>query len=244
MTLPKVSICVTSYKPSAKPYLDLCIESVKNLDYPKELLDISIVSPVNYAPKYDGVATRCPTDESYGMPFGLNFGIKYADSGSEYLFVLNDDVILTRDCLTKLVSYNSHQIGLLMPIGNDQQGRYYLNTQGMAMGPYKLDEVTPAARGHYLMGRQSPYPSGLILVDTLCLYAFLMHRRVWDKVGPFDENLIGQDDIDYSMRTRQAGFVNAIALDSLVWHAGGASNTLTDGQRAKSFEIFNKKWGL
>ncbi len=30
MDLPKVSIIITAYSPKAKPYLDLCAESVRN----------------------------------------------------------------------------------------------------------------------------------------------------------------------------------------------------------------------
>lgn len=241
MNLPQCSVIVTTYKESAKPYLDLCAESIRNLNYPKELLEVIIVAPRRYAPQYEGVRTISPDADDYGMPFGLNFGITAASG--EYLFVLNDDVILTRNSLSNLIAYPHPQIGLLMPIGNDQQGRYILETKPLGSGPYNISHF-PEGQPSYLKDYDSLYPSGLLAVETLCLYAVLMHRRVWDKVGPFDENLIGQDDIDYSLRARQAGFINAIALDSLVWHAGGASNTLTDEQRKKSFEIFNKKWGL
>jgi GT2 family glycosyltransferase len=76
------------------------------------------------------------------------------------------------------------------------------------------------------------------------LYAQLISKRVWREVGEFDENLRGQDDIDYSIRMRQAGYINAIELSSVVWHHGGVSANLTldDNKRAEAKRIFNEKW--
>ena len=240
--LPTVSVIITTYRESAKPYLDLCVRSALQLSYPRELLDIVIVAPKAYAPQYPGTRTVSPPESEYGMPRGLNYGMNA--SSSEYMFVVNDDVILTNNCLAPLVNWlrQSREIGLLMPIGNDQQGRYYVPLA--IRGPYTAADVDSNAAGGLMQADASlTYPPVLMFHDTLCLYAFLIRREVFAKVGPFDENLIGQDDIDYSLRMRQAGYLNAIALDSLVWHAGGASNTLTAEQREKSMRIFNEKWG-
>ena len=240
MSLPTVSVIVTSYQPKAKEYLDLCVRSIKNLNYPSELLDVIIVAPKSYAPEYEGVRTLSPDEPEYGMPRGLNFGMQ-ASSG-EYMLVLNDDVILTRNSLTPLVNMYeaSETMGLLMPYGNDSNlNRYALKSP--LSGPYKIEGVKALADP--LMNLDSPYPLGAIICDTLCLYAFLIRRSVFEKIGPFDENLIGQDDTDYSIRSLHAGFVNAINIGSLVFHAGGASNQLTPEQREKSMRIFNEKWG-
>lgn len=242
--MSRVSIIITTYRESAKPYLDLCVRSVLNLNYPREQLELVIVAPKSYAPEYPLARTVSPASTEYSMPHGLNFGI--AESTAPLMFILNDDVILQRECLTPLVSWMKRlpEIGLLMPIGNDQQGRYLAETN--PRGAYTLESLSRmgvSAPSLQNMGWAMRKMSALTFHDTLCLYAFMIRRECFAKVGPFDENLIGQDDIDYSLRTRQAGYLNAIAFDSLVWHAGGASNTLTTEQREKSMRIFNEKWG-
>ena len=158
----------------------------------------------------------------------------------EYFFLINDDVILTRDCLQPLVAtLQEKAIGQFMPIGNDMQGRYFFPEFAL-----KLNLASAEASERNLMNAENHRQPGLIIADTLCLYAQLISRRVWDDVGPFDENLTGQDDIDYSLRVRQKGYINAIELSSLVWHFGGVSAalTLTDEKRKIAMETFNKKW--
>jgi GT2 family glycosyltransferase len=235
----KVSIIVTAYLPKSKPYLDLCMQSIANLSVPKDQLEVLVVAPESYAPQYEGVRTISPPEREYHMPRGLNFGI--SKSRGEFVFVLNDDVILTRDCLQPLVNaMASPEIGLIMPIGNDQQGRYWLPLR--RMGPYTIDQLE---NPEWLMNAGSPYFQGLVFFDTLCIYAFLMRRKTFEENGLFDEKLISGDDIDYCMRLRQRGYLNAIALDSLVWHAGGvsANETFTPEKRALGQKIFNEKWG-
>ena len=237
MSMPRVSVIITSYHAKAKPYLDACVRSVKNLSYPSSLLEVLIVAPGAYAPQYEGVHTIGPPEDSYGMPRGLNFGMQ-ASTG-ELMLVLNDDVILTRHSLEPLVHMyvNSPTLGLLMPYGNDSNlNRYALSCA--VQGPYKIEAV----ESERLMNEESPYPPGAIMCDTLCLYAFLISRAAYEKIGPFDEGLIGQDDTDYSWRSIQNGYANAINIGSLVFHAGGASNTLTNDQRTESMRRFNEKW--
>jgi GT2 family glycosyltransferase len=179
------------------------------------------------------------------MPRGLNYGIE--QSRGEFIFVLNDDVILTRHSLQNLVNMldQSDKIGLIMPTGNDQQQRYHLALpcQRPPAG-YRLEDLNPDLIDQ-LMSAASFYPPGIMFSDTLCIYAFLMRRSVFDEIGGFDENLISGDDIDYCLRLRHRGYINAIALDSLVWHAGGASAdlTMTPEKRELGQKIFNEKWG-
>lgn len=239
----KCSVIVTSYLPESKPYLDLCIASLNNLaTKPNEII---IVGRPDYLPQYENCKTVSPKQDKFSPPVGLNCGINHASHDAEFLFVINDDVIVTKNCLDSLIyTYSTIPgIGLLMPIGNDQQARYALDAH-IPPGPYKYDQLAGIAPK--IMNLESKYAHGLIVHDTLCLYAMLMSRKVWEKVGPFDEALIGQDDIDYSLRSRHAGFVNAISLNALCYHFGGVSadKTFDEERRAKSLEIFNKKWGV
>ncbi len=237
---PKVSIIVTSYCPESEPYLNLCIKSIKNLSY--DNFETILVTRPGYFPLFDGVKTTYPSKLEFWNSTGLNWGVNQASKDSEYYFLINDDVILTKDCLQPLVAtLQEKAIGQVMPIGNDMQGRYFFPELSL-----KLNLEFAENNEKTLMGAQSTRPMGIIVADTLCLYAQLISKRVWDEVGPFDENLTGQDDIDYSLRVRQKGYINAIELSSLVWHFGGVSAavTLTDEKRRIAMETFKKKWEI
>ncbi len=235
---PRVSIVVTSYCPESEPYLNLCIKSIKNLSY--DNFETILVTRPGYTPFFDGVTTCYPDKQEFWNSVGLNYGVSKASKDSEYYFLINDDVILTKDCLQPLVAtLQEKAIGQVMPIGNDMQGRYFF--------PELSTKLTlDVAENHLeaLMNAGNIRPQGLIIAETLCLYAQLISKRVWDDVGPFDENLTGQDDIDYSLRVRQKGYINAIEMSSLVWHFGGVSAavTLTDEKRKIAMETFNRKW--
>ncbi len=235
---PKVSIIVTSYCPESAPYLDLCIKSIKNLSY--DNLETTLVTRPGYLPQFDDVQTCHPDKREFWNSTGLNHGVAQASSDAEYYFLINDDVILTRDCLQPLVATLQEKvIGQVMPIGNDMQGKYFFPELATKLELEHVEKNRDA-----FMNASSIRPQGLIIADVLCLYAQLISKRVWDDVGPFDETLTGQDDIDYSLRVRQKGYINAIELSSLVWHFGGVSAalTLTDEKRKTAMDTFNKKW--
>lgn len=216
---PKVSIIITSYCPESRKYLDECVKSVKGLLY--DNYEIIIVGRPDYLPEYPDCKTISPPQMQFWNSTGLNEGAKHA--AGDFLFFLNDDLVLSRTSLSNLVSslLDNPDVGLLMPMGNDQQGRYRLSND-------------------------CSYPRGLMFCETLCLYAVLMRKSVFEQVGGFDTSLLGLDDIDYSLRVRQHGLKNAIEISSFVYHYGGvsAAHTLNDDKRKKAQEIFKAKWGF
>lgn len=252
MNLPRISIVMTTYRPESKRYLDLAIRSIKNLDYPSELLDVILVGKPGYIPEYPGVRSMAPELPEFHNPVGVNFGMKASRSDSEYVMLLNDDVILTRDSLKNLVLSMPTENCVMSAISNcDNQWKYVL-TMGYQKGDqafilqkryYTYEELEPHFDG--LMNTVSLYPRGIILADTLCLYANLIPKRLWDDLGGFDEGFkTGYDDTDFCIRARKAGAHLVIALDSLIWHFGGAStnHTLTDEIREETRRYFYEKW--
>lgn len=240
MSLPKISILITSYFEDSKRYLDLCVESVNNLYYPGELEKIIVTKP-GYEPKYDGFITTFPNQEKFFPPVGLNHGIKTATG--ELFFILNDDTIVTKESLFNMLNVYQRlpHVGLLMPMSNDQQNRYQAFS-GINPGPYRYENLI--GNKQVLMNARSQYSGIVSYHETLCIYAFLMSKKIYETIGPFDENLIGQDDIDYTLRISRSGYANAITYDSVVYHFGGASadKTFTPEIREESFKRFNEKW--
>lgn len=251
MSKPLVSIICTAFLPKSKPYLDLCIDSIKQLSY--ENVETIIVSPKSYAPQYDGALTLSPATEDYGNPRALNLGAMAARG--ELLLFINDDVILTNGCIEHLIDLATHpMVGPVMPIGNDQQGIYSLHVgfpdektgefSVVEPGPMQIEKVEPIAK--QMMKAKSIYPSGALFYPQLCLYAFMIERKKWQSLKGFDEDFnLGYDDTDFSLRVRHAGMLSAVSMSAIIWHFGGVSADQTQNldKRARALAIFEKKWG-
>ncbi len=232
MSQPLVSIIVTSYCTESAKYLDLCIKSIRNLSY--DNLEVIIVGRPDYLPVYAGCKTISPPEESFLNGRGINYGVE--NSRGEYLLILNDDTVLTKDCILPLLEHA--KFANVMPISNDQQGRYSFPMKA----PSSFEEVSDNLDAW--INSNSPYPPGVLVSDTLCLYAHMISRDVWNRVGPMDDNA-GLIDIDWCLRARQAGYLNIITLSAYVIHFGGSSVSITlDGpKRLKQKEQFKAKWG-
>lgn len=246
----KVSIIVTAYLQESKPYLDACIQSIHNLNYPKELIETILVCPTWYQPKYDNVTTVTPCMGAYHNPIAVNYGMNQASKDSKYLFMMNDDVILTRNSLARLIEAAGDADVCLSPISNcDNYGHYQLQFPGgLTERQYRIEQIKHLIPD--MLASDSLYPTGFIFPQTLYLYANLFPRKVWEKVGGFDENFkTGFDDTDWCMRAQRAGVRLAIAMNSLVWHCSGASADTTMGKldsdvRAENEKYFRTKWNI
>ncbi len=252
MIKPKVSIIVTTYKESTRRYLDLCIKSIRALNYPSDRLDVVLVARRDYAPEYAGVRTVWPDQQSFHNPVGLNYGFASADSDSDHYLMLNDDTVLTRDSLARMVELAGDSELIMCPISPcDNYWKYVLHfslqsgLERIALNDrfYRYDDLKEHHDG--MINAESAYPQGLLVTDMLCLYAALIPRKVWQKVGEFDEHfLTGQDDYDYCLRARALDIPRVIALNALIWHFGGvtADSTLDPSIREKNIAYFKSKW--
>jgi GT2 family glycosyltransferase len=232
--------------------LDACIESINNLDYPRELLDVVLVGRKSYAPTFEGVKTVAPESDEFGNEFGQNFGVEHTDPASELLFLINDDVILTRSCLKNMALAAGNQDCLMVPISPcDNAWKYTLHFQFMHNNQaqvvadrfYRYDDLKPYLKS--MMNADSVYNPGLVYTDKLCLFAALIPRSTWNKVGRMDEGFsTGQSDFDYSIRCRHLNIPRAVCLNALAWHFGGATSTdtLSAEKRQKNADYFKKKW--
>jgi len=251
--LPFVSVIITTFRPETKRYLDECIKSVHNLDYPKDRLEVLLVAKESYRPEYEGIKTIYTKDDRHTAE-GINYGIRHASPEAKYFFYINDDVILTKECLSHLVDCVGDNMLLangISPCDN------YLNYALMFAIPdadgfhqfnkryYKYEELQP----HFaaLRDAKSLYRRGAVFVPWLCMYATLIPRKLTDTIGLFDENFkTGQCDMDFSYRAKMAGYKTVAILDAVIWHFGGrtSSHTLDNKTRAENIEYFKKKWGV
>lgn len=149
----------------------------------------------------------------------------------DYVFVVNNDVILRPDTMRWLVKDGN---GFVTAVGSQD--------------PECLQTIhDKSGKPHYLPpnpNNKRPHP------DFSC---YLIRREVWEKVGRFDENfkVAFSEDQDYHVRLFNAGIV-AEALELPFLHYG--SMTIKNSEPSEQKRIahqaelnrayFKKKWGF
>ena len=80
--------------------------------------------------------------------------------------------------------------------------------------------------------------------------AFMVSRRVVETIGGFDENFRrgGNEDDDFFLRARRAGFRLAVTGGAYIHHFGGTTQNAVIAEHGRSREetigYFRKKWGM
>lgn len=253
MTFPKVGIVCATYLESNQKYLDECLKSIKNLNYPKDRIEVMIKSSGDYEPEVDldtPYFHMLHHSRQIHYPESINLGIeelknRFGDVFDYYL-LLNDDTILTTNSLTQLVTGAKDSLAIHQPISNCDNGwRYYL-PMPMSLNKrfYRIEEFSPIMLT-LMTGAISEFPMSFIIPEWVALYATLIPKKVWDIVGPLDPKFkTGQDDVDYCKRAKAHGIPCLINLSALIWHFGGvtADQALTPEIRAENIRYFEEKW--
>lgn len=161
--------------------------------------------------------------------------------GAEYALVVNNDVVLRPDTYRHLVEDGG---GFVTAVGSRDTEKIrpnqYIGTSG-------VPEIADDMPNGYLPpdpSKKRPHP------DFSC---YLIRRRVYEQVGPFDENFLCAfgEDWDYHVRLHKAG-ITAYCIDLPFLHYG--SMTIKNAEPAeirriqiqaeKNREYFKKKHGM
>ncbi len=180
--------------------------------------------------------------ENRGFPAACNQGM-LAGRDSQYIVLLNNDVIVPPGWLSRLISHaeKDSRVGLVGPSTNFACSRQQVETEYSSFEEFLAfaEQVAATANGQ---------ATEVVRLIGLCL---LIPRRILQQVGLLDERFgIGMyEDDDYSVRARVAGYRLLWARDVFVHHAGHQTfATLPDGEyRARLEENrrrFIAKWNV
>jgi cellulose synthase/poly-beta-1,6-N-acetylglucosamine synthase-like glycosyltransferase len=195
--LPLVSVIVAMRNEEA--FIERCLDSLAEQDYPKELLEILVVDGRSTDSSRDIVKTKRQSmpnlilldNERRVSPVAFNIGIRAAKG--EILIIISAHSYLTPDYVSRCVEY-------LSTTDADCVG-----------GPIQTIGKTDTARA-VALAMSSPFGVGDALfrysqeetyVDTLAFGAY--RREVFERVGLFDEELVGSEDDEFNYRLRSAG---------------------------------------
>lgn len=168
--------------------------------------------------------------ENLGCAGAWNQGV--SETRSEWVVILNNDVIVSSGWLSGLLA------------AAELEG---------------LDVVSPAIREGELNYDIESYARDYVermknvmrhgVADGIC---FMVHRRVFEKIGLFDENFrIGQfEDTDFFRRAKESGFRLGTTGRSFIHHFGSVTQkALAQGEAEKPYvaenrAYYRKKWRL
>ncbi len=170
-----------------------------------------------------------------GFAGGNNLGIKDGFlGGSDYVILMNNDLILPKNIVTKLVGFmeENPEVGLTSPKMYFAKGyefhkkRYKDNELGnvfwYAGGVIDRDNaysthrgVDEVDRGQYDREEETDFANGACVI---------IRREVVEKIGYLDDSLfLYWEDADFSQRAKKAGFKVAYYPGTHLWHKVSAS---------------------
>ncbi len=180
-----------------------------------------------------------------GFAAGCNIAIrKTLDRGScDYIFLVNNDAAVHPNTLSGLLeSARSYPAGAILGpkvyYWQDRQKIWYAGARRRR----GVLAATDTGRGEIDTGQFSQRRE----VDYIFGAAMLIHRRVFEKVGLFDERFfVYLEDLDFCIRAQANGFPIVFVPEAHVWHEGSASTSHDSSLRRsyllESTAVFLKK---
>lgn len=217
-----------------------CIESVYK-NKPKFLFEVmvtdngstdgSVEMLKEFDRKYDNF-TLILNDSNTGYGKANNQGIN--KSRGEYIFLLNNDTIVYKDSLDKLVEFaqKTPDAGVV--------GSRLLNIDGtLQMSCYHFPTITNAIKEYWfgkkgLFEKFAPLGKKPVTVDSVVGAAFLIAPEARKRVGILDERYFAYfEDVDYCRQTWKQGLKVYYLPESVITHYHGATfkKLADDGNR-------------
>lgn len=176
-------------------YLYPCVQSLLNTDYPFHIYVVNNGDKGTLDFKGNKHVTILDQDRNLGWEGGLKAGL--AASTEPYVVFMNDDTFLPfgqRGWLKRMVSF-------------------FDRTECGAVGP----------TSNVVMGKQQmflPYRESELVSKFLIGFCMLLRRDILEQAGGVDDQLPGGDDLDLSIRLRNAGKYLFIDRETFVYHHG------------------------
>lgn len=243
---PLASIIIVNY---GRGWLQKCLLSITATHYPRSRLEVIVVDNASG----DDLASIEKTfagvklvrlEKNVGYAKAVNIGV--VNSKGEYIAVLNNDVLVNPEWLSKLVSVleNDAMVAAVCPMKKsllmDQVldgcgGAINILGQGWDRGESEVDV------GQYPDFDEVTHPSGAV---------FLTRRKLMDEFGFLlnPDFFLLIEDVDFGLRCWKAGYKVVYTPDCVVYHArsptlGGLNERnlylYTKNLLAMTFEIFD-----
>ncbi len=203
-----------------------CLASLEKNDYPKHkviFLDAGSGDGSVEAVRASFPATQVvPLRDNKGYAGNNNVGIKLAlEQGADWVFVLNEDTVLSPDCLKLLaeVGESDPKIGIVGPMVYHHDEPTIIQSAGGSLGPYwesihlAKDEVDT---GQYTKPHEVEWISGC---------GIMVRRQVIEQLGMLDERFfIYWEETEWCLRAAKGGWRIMHVPQAKLWHKGVQRN--------------------
>lgn len=217
----KVSVIIPNW--NGKELLKVCLKSLANQsfkDFEVIIVDNgSIDGSCEYVEKYYPKFRLIKLNKNYGFAKAVNTGIK--STRSKYLFLLNNDTEVDKDCIMYLVEVADKQKeeGFIAPKVLNFYKRNIIDSSG--------DGVDVAGHSYNLgMGERDSEKFNKEKESFLVTAgAGLFKRKIFESIGFFDEDYFTyMEDVDLCLRAQLAGFKGWYTPKALVYHIHKATS--------------------
>ena len=206
---PTISIIIPTHNRRRK--LVRLVKSILLSDYPKDKLEIIVVDDASTDGTYEYIRDKFPWIKVIRNPkerflsLSRNIGIRCAKG--DYIFLIDDDGIVTPKTLRILVSYmeSNPQIGAANPIILVYKSRY-IWTAGVKVDMWTTRVIPIKCVKH-------------LECDWLSGHAIIVRKEVFRRIGGFSALFpLEREDLDFSLRVKKAGFKLGICTNAIVYH--------------------------
>jgi len=177
--------------------------------------------------QFDGYIHLILNDKNYGCAEGFNTGIRQVleDSNSEYILLMNNDVVVDPGFLGPLVEMaeSDEQIAIVGPkiYYYDYQGRNDVVWSAGGKIRWWAPEITCQVGEND--SDVSKYQT-TTTVDWISGAVLLFKRHLAEEIGILDARyFLGPADVDYCLRARSHGFTIVCVPSARAWHKVAAS---------------------
>lgn len=199
-----------------------CLESLERGEYAN--LSIIVLDNQSTDGSVPAIQERFPRvriihlQKNLGYAGNNNVGIAAAvESGAEWVFVLNEDVVLAPDAVSRLVQAGQPdpRVGILGPLVYHADEPQVIQSAGGHLTPgwnsYHAGQNQPD-RGQY---------SAPIAVDWISGCAILVRREVIQQTGMLDERFFYYwEETEWCWRAGRAGWGVYLIPQAKIWHKG------------------------
>lgn len=216
MEYPKVFIIILNY--NGKDVLKKNLESVYKINYPNYQVVVvdndSTDGSFEDARHSFGKFNFIKNSRNVGFAAGNNVAIRWAlEKMADYVFLLNNDALLEKDALNKLIieAEKDKKLGILSPVIYKGESRQIWFSGG------KINWLRMRAE-HVNDIEQTQYITGC---------AMLIRKEVFKKIGLLDENFfLYYEDTDFSYRAAKNKFKLKVVKEASVFHFEKSSESL------------------
>jgi GT2 family glycosyltransferase len=162
------------------------------------------------------------THKNNGYAEGNNLGIKYAlDKGSDYICVLNNDVVVETNFLSKVIDVMEKEknIGIAGPCICNYNEKNVIQAMGANINLY-----TGLTQGKFKGTKYEEKEKENIFVDYLGGACFVAKSEVFHKIGLIPENyFLFFEETEFCLKATRAGYKLLCVYDSRIYHKGSST---------------------